>query len=182
MRVVSGSARGVRLSAPRGFDVRPTGGMVKQAVFNIIRPGLGGARVLDLFSGTGQLGIEALSCGAESCAFVDSSRASLEATRKNVAAARFDARAELVLSDALAYVRRAGRFDVVFLDPPYGGGLLLPALEEIIEFDILKERGIIVCESRAAFPMPEAPPPYGKLREYKYGGVKITIYSKEVTV
>jgi 16S rRNA (guanine(966)-N(2))-methyltransferase RsmD len=156
--------------------------MVKQAVFNIIRASLGGARVLDLFSGTGQLGIEALSCGAESCVFVDSSRASLGLTRKNVEAARFDARAELVLSDALAYIRRAGRFDVVFSDPPYNEGLLAPVLTEIIEFDILKERGIIVCESRAGLRMPEVPPPYEKLREYKYGGVKITIYSKEVTV
>jgi 16S rRNA G966 N2-methylase RsmD len=210
--------------------------MVKQAVFNIIQPHLGGARVLDLFSGTGQLGIEALSRGAERCVFVDSSPASLELTRKNVSAARFDARAELVRADALSYLSRAAGFDVIFIDPPYDGrlaesgppprdnaflgppsrgsafpnpssrgsafpgaaahssrtsaasdkspdGYLLDAaLKKINEFDILRERGIIVCESRAGHNTPDAEPPYKRLREYRYGGVKITLYSKETTV
>jgi 16S rRNA G966 N2-methylase RsmD len=190
--------------------------MVKQAVFNIIQPHLDGARVLDLFSGTGQLGVEALSRGAERCVFVDSSPASLELTRKNVSAARFDARAELVRADALSYLSRAAGFDVIFIDPPYDGrlaesappsrgsafpgaaahsshtsaasdkspdGYLLDsALDRIIEFDILRGRGIIVCESRAGHNTPDAAPPYKKLREYRYGGVKITLYSKETTV
>ncbi|MDR1329369.1 MAG: 16S rRNA (guanine(966)-N(2))-methyltransferase RsmD [Oscillospiraceae bacterium] len=182
MRVISGSARGKKLLPPKGADIRPTGDKVKGAVFNIIQEHINGARALDLFSGTGQLGIEALSRGAASCVFVDSSPASLELTRKNIEAARLTERAEILRADALEYIKRAGRFDIVFLDPPYDGGLLDSALANIFEFDILAERGIIVCESGSGHLMPESEAPYKKLREYTYGSVKITIYIKETTV
>jgi 16S rRNA (guanine(966)-N(2))-methyltransferase RsmD len=182
MRVISGSARGKKLLPPKGADIRPTGDKVKGAVFNIIQAHINGARALDLFSGTGQLGIEALSRGAASCVFVDSSAASVELTRKNIEAARLTERAEILRADALGYIKRAGKFDIVFLDPPYDGELLNSALANIFEFDILAEYAIIVCESRAEYMTPDAGAPYKKLREYTYGSVKITIYIKETTV
>jgi 16S rRNA (guanine(966)-N(2))-methyltransferase RsmD len=162
--------------------------MMKQAVFNILQQRVTDARVLDLFCGTGQLGVEALSRGAAFCVFNDSAPASVELAKRNAAAARVDDRAKFIRSDALEYIKKRARredgdvFDIIFIDPPYDSGLLDAALEKIIEFDILKEYGIIVCESRAGHIAPDAPPPYKMLREYKYGGAKITLYTKESDV
>jgi len=179
MRVVSGSARGRKLEAPKDFDTRPTSDMVKEAIFNIIQVKVTEARVLDLFSGTGQLGIEALSRGAEFCVFVDKSRDSLALTMRNIKHTGFEEQSKTVSSGALEYIERADKFDIVFLDPPYDTDLMDKTLEKIIEFDILRVHGIIVCESRAEHELPELAAPYIKSREYKYGKKKITLYKKE---
>ena len=179
MRVISGSARGRKLETPKNFDTRPTSDMVKEAVFNIIQVRVPEARVLDLFSGTGQLGIEALSRGAELCVFVDESRDMLALTARNVAHAGFSEQSKTIVSGAIEYIARAGKFDIIFLDPPYDTVLMDKALEKIIEFDILREHGIIVCESRIEREMPEFEMPYGKSKEYRYGKKKITLYEKE---
>ena len=179
MRVVSGSARGRKLETPKNMDTRPTSDMVKEAVFNIIQVKVPEARVLDLFSGTGQLGIEALSRGAEYCVFIDDSRDTLALTARNIAHTGFDEQSKAICTGALEYIARAEKFDIIFLDPPYDTGLMGKALEKIIEFDILREHGIIVCESRAEREMPEFTAPYRKSREYRYGKKKITLYEKE---
>ena len=179
MRIISGSARGRKLETPRGDDIRPTSDMVKEAVFNILQFELQGARVLDLFSGTGQLGIEALSRGASSCVFVDASQDALLLTKRNVAAAGFADSAELARTDALGYLSRCGKFDIVFVDPPYGGDLLNSVLEKISAFDILTERGIIVCELRTEYALAEISAPYKIAREYRYGKIKITTITKK---
>ncbi|MDR3277363.1 MAG: 16S rRNA (guanine(966)-N(2))-methyltransferase RsmD [Oscillospiraceae bacterium] len=178
MRVISGSARGRKLKEPRGDDIRPTGDLVKEAVFNIIQFDVEGRRVLDLFAGTGQLGIEALSRGAARAVFVDESRDALALVRENLQATGFSDGAEVVRGGALPYLDRRERFDVVFLDPPYDSPLIAQSLQKIIEFDILKENGIIVCEARVSMSLPELPPPFSA-REYRYGKIKITVFRKD---
>ncbi len=178
MRVISGSARGRRLKEPEGYKVRPTTDMVKEAMFNIIQFQLPGARVLDLFAGTGQLGIESLSRGATSAVFVDESPAAAKLILDNLQTTRFAEQGELVRGDALGYVSRAAKFDVIFLDPPYDTALAPKALDRIIQFDILNENGIIICETKSDKTLPEAAAPYRKGREYRYGRIKITLYHK----
>lgn len=178
MRVISGSARGRKLLEPRGMDVRPTTDKVKESIFNIIQFDIPGRTVLDLFAGTGQLGLEALSRGAASAVFVDESTEAKRLVEGNLK--RTGMRAEkLIRSTASAYLETAGKFDIIFLDPPYDSGILDKIIKKIQLFDILNENGIIVCESRLDRPMPETDAPYVKLREYCYGKVKITIYTKQ---
>jgi 16S rRNA (guanine966-N2)-methyltransferase len=132
MRVITGSARGASLKAPEGLDTRPTGEKVKEAVFSMLQFELEGRRVLDLFAGSGQLGIEALSRGAASAVFVDSGRAALDAVKQNVEHVRFTDRARIINSDCVTYLAslaaRGESFDIVFIDPPYGKGLAEKAL------------------------------------------------------
>ena len=132
MRVITGLARGRKLKTLEGDSVRPTTDKVKESIFNIIQFEVEGRNVLDLFSGSGQLGIEALSRGANGCVFVDSSRASLKVTEENIKAAGFEKSARTVLSDSLSYLdRTCERFDLAFLDPPYKAGLMKDALERL---------------------------------------------------
>jgi len=178
MRVVSGSARGRRLETPRGNDIRPTSDMIKESIFNIIQFDVPHTHVLDLFAGTGQLGIEALSRGAKSCVFVDGAQEALSLVRKNVETVGFSDVSEIHRADALAYLSRCGKFDIIFADPPYNTNLLEEILQKIVAFDILNESGIIVCESPTELTLPELSPPYRLRREYKYGKKKITLYVK----
>lgn len=177
MRVITGKARGRRLREPKGMDIRPTTDMVKEAVFNILQFELEGARVLDLFAGTGQLGIEALSRGAAEAVFVDGSSAAVKIVRENLKLCGFEAR--VLQGDAIGYLPSLGRFDVVFLDPPYDSGLLEKALEVIENVDLLSDGGIIVCESRREKSLPDLEPPYRKTLVRRYGKVCLTVYKKE---
>ncbi len=174
MRVITGEARGRRLFEPSGMDIRPTTDKVKESLFNIIAPYIPDARVLDIFAGTGQLGIEALSRGASSVVFVDSSRVSCELIKKNLRCTGFSDRARVVNADALKYAERGGRFDVVLADPPYGSEILDKLLILPWTFDILNENGIIVCESAREKTL--TAPEGTTVREYSYGKTKLTIF------
>ena len=176
MRVITGTARGRRLREPLGMDIRPTTDMVKEAVFNIVQFDVEGRRVLDLFAGTGQMGIEALSRGAESCVFVDSSRDAVRLVQQNLASCGL--KGEVLMTDAVGYLERCGKFDLIFVDPPYDSGLYEKVLKTINKFDILTEGGIIVCESRRETVLPELTEPYYIHREYRYGKVKLTVYKR----
>jgi len=161
MRVITGSARGRRLGELKGMETRPTTDKVKESIFNCIQFNVEDARVLDLFAGTGQLGIEALSRGAKSALFVDN--------------------AQVICGDSLAALgTQSGRFDIIFLDPPYESGLLEQAMEKIAQFDILSPHGIMVAESPQNQTLPELPAPYGLYREYRYGKIKVSIYHRAV--
>ena len=176
MRIISGSARGRKLKEPQGMDTRPTTDKVKESLFNIIQFELEGRRVLDLFAGTGQLGLEALSRGAEHCAFVDQRREAAALVRENVKLCRFEDRARVVQGEALSFLSACReKFDVVFLDPPYRTDLLKQCVEKIARFDILREHGIIVCESGAEWTVPPLEPPYEAGREYRYGQIKLSL-------
>lgn len=181
MRVISGTARGRKLGELQGSDTRPTTDRVKESMFNIIQFDIPGRRVLDLFAGTGQLGIEALSRGAARCVFVDARREAVALVRSNLERTALADRAEVAQSDALAFLNRtAERFDLVFLDPPYAAGLLEKALETIAAIDILSKNGIILCESAAEKELPALCPPYEKIRDYRYGKIKVTLYRRAV--
>ncbi len=176
MRVITGTARGRRLKEPRGMDIRPTSDQVKEAIFNIIQYDIEGRRVLDLFAGVGQLGIEALSRGAAEAVFVDESTAAVKLIRENLAMCGFQGKVEQ--AESIGYLEHCGKFDLIFVDPPYDTGLVDAALQKIQKIDILNDGGIIVCESRREKQMPELAEPYCKRSERHYGKVKITIFGK----
>ena len=183
MRVISGTARGRRLKELPGMDTRPTTDKVKESLFNIIQFDIEGRRVLDLFGGTGQLGIEALSRGAAGCTFVDLSRQAAAVIRENVKTVGFEDRAAVHQGDALAFLAGCRqKFDLILLDPPYQTRLLDDCLQAITKFDILAEHGIMICESAADKPLPEPDLPYEKGREYRYGKIKLTAYHRQGSV
>lgn len=177
MRVITGTARGRRLKTPEGMDIRPTTDNVKESVFNILQFDIEGRRVLDLFAGTGQLGIECLSRGAREAVFIDRSRDAVRIIKENLKTCGFSA--PVLQQDALSYLRSCGRFDLIFVDPPYDSGLYADVLETINSVDILSDGGIIICESRREAVLPELRAPYVKRKEYAYGKVKLTLFSKE---
>ena len=177
MRVITGTARGRRLMEPRDMSIRPTTDMVKEAVFSIVQFDVPGRRVLDLFAGTGQLGIEALSRGARECVFVDQSPASLALVRKNLEICGMQA--PVIRSDAVKYLESCGKFDLVFVDPPYHGGLYDKVLQALFGFDILTDGGIIIVESMNGEPLPPAVPPYETGRTYRYGKISLTTYRRQ---
>ena len=177
MRVITGSARGRKLKEPQGSAIRPTADQVKEAIFNICQFDVEGRRVLDLFGGTGQLGIEAKSRGAYQVDIIDSASDSIRLIRENVRLTGLDIR--VIQADALSYLKSCGKYDLIFIDPPYDSGLAEKALEAIKAFDILSKGGIIICETRAETDLPPLAPPYALHRTYRYGKVKLTTYVKE---
>ena len=177
MRVISGKSKGRKLKEPSDYAIRPTTDMVKESVFNIIQFDIEGRRVLDLFAGTGQLGIECLSRGASECTFVDMSAEVIGLVKSNLKTCGLTAR--VVRDDSLSFLKRGERFDLIFLDPPYAEELLSQALRIIYSVDILNEGGIIVCESPREKLLPEPEAPYYKIKEYRYGRVKLTTIGKE---
>lgn len=178
MRVISGTAKGRKLKEPAGFQIRPTSDKVKESVFNMIQFDLPGKRVLDLFAGTGQMGIEALSRGAGSSVFVDSNPAAVKLIYENLKLCGFMELASVHTRDAIRFLEGDETYDIVFLDPPYDMPLADRALSGIIEFDKLNIDGIIICETKASRASPAVSPPYLIQKEYIYGGVKITRYGR----
>ena len=176
MRVITGSAKGRKLTAPPGMKTRPTGAVVKESVFSAIQFEVEGAAVLDLFAGSGQMGIEALSRGARSCVFVENAKAVLSVAEENLKSTGLSGKSRLVGGDALSYVQNAKDclYDIAFLDPPYQS----PGLEKLLTAlgGIMSESGIIICETDSAEALPEKAGGLVKYREYRYGKTKITIY------
>jgi len=158
------------------MDIRPTADQVKESIFNIIQGDVEGRSCLDLFSGTGQIGIEALSRGARSCTFVDASRTAVQLTKTNLEKTGLSG--NVFQADALRFLESKEKYDLIFLDPPYHGGFYEDILKRIKDFDKLHTGGIIVVESPAELE-PDAPgEPYRKLKSYKYGKVRITTYTR----
>jgi len=178
MRVISGTVRGRKLKEPLGFDIRPTSDMVKEAVFNIIQFDIEGRRVLDLFAGTGQLGIEALSRGAKSVVFVDSSPDAIKLIYENIGLCGLKDASTVYRRDALRYLKHCETFDLIFMDPPYDSALADSCLNKIIEFDKLNTNGIIIGEIGADSMTPVVSPPYYMHREYLYGSVKVLKFER----
>ncbi len=177
MRVITGSARGMTLRTLEGNDVRPTTDKVKEAVFSAIQFEIEGRRILDLFAGSGQLGIEALSRGAESAVFVDSDKNAVKIIKENLAKTRLDSAASVAQTDSIAFLTMTDRiFDVAFLDPPYGKGLLQKALSKIGEH--IAEGGIVICEHPFGEELEEETGGLVKQKEYKYSKVAVTLYRK----
>ena len=180
MRVISGKARGVNLKTPDGVLTRPTIDRVKEALFSIINFDIPASNVLDLFGGTGQLGIEALSRGAKSAVFVDQRDDACKLIKENLRRTKLEQDAKVVRMDYLDYLKRCkDKFDIIFLDPPYAEVFLESALKCITEIDILQSGGIIVAERPLGKDLPWDFEGYTRSKDYKYGKVLLTIYRKD---
>ena len=180
MRVITGKAKGITLATPDGMLTRPTSDRVKEALFSIVQFDLPGARVLDLFGGTGQLGIEALSRGASSAVFVDSREDACRLIRENLRRTKLEQDGKVVRCDYLDYLKRCSdRFDIVILDPPYAEVFLENALKTLTEIDILQSGGIIIAERPLGKDLPWDFEGYTRSRDYKYGNTLLTLYRKD---
>lgn len=177
MRVITGTARGRKLAALEGLEVRPTTDMVKEAMFSIIQFEVEGANVLDLFAGSGQLGIEALSRGARFCVFVDRSRDSQNIVRQNLQTTGLAKQSRVAAMDYGAFLRSTGEvFDIALLDPPYGKGLLQEALPLLAPR--MNPGGAILCESPRGEALPEEAGGFRIKKTYSYGKIALTLYRR----
>ena len=179
MRVISGKARGVTLKTPEGMVTRPTTDRVKEALFSIIQFDLPGTNVLDLFGGTGQLGIEALSRGAKSAVFIDEREDACRLIKENLKRTKLENYGKVIRSDYLSYLKNTReKFDIILLDPPYAETFLENSLKMITEIDILQSGGIIVTERPLGKDLPWSFDGYNRSKDYKYGKTILTLYRK----
>jgi 16S rRNA (guanine(966)-N(2))-methyltransferase RsmD len=176
MRVTTGTARGRNLIAPPDSNItRPTSDMTKQAIFNIIQFEVEGTEVLDLFAGSGQLGIEALSRGARRATFIDSSREAQQIIIQNLKTTQLSNQAKVLTADAFTFLTRTrDTYDIAFLDPPYEKGLLEKTLP--LTAQRMNPGGVILCETAKEEMLPEEAGDFRKQKEYRYGRAKLTVY------
>ena len=180
MRVITGKARGVVLKTPDGMLTRPTADRVKEALFSIIQFDIPGAKVLDLFGGTGQLGIEALSRDAASAVFVDEREDACKLIKEILRRTRLEQNAKVVRSDYMAFLNSyREKLDIILLDPPYAEVFLENSLKRITEIDILQSGGIIVSERPLGKELFWDFPGYSRSKDYKYGKTVLTLYRKD---
>ncbi|MBP0977996.1 MAG: 16S rRNA (guanine(966)-N(2))-methyltransferase RsmD [Oscillospiraceae bacterium] len=173
MRIIAGTARGRKLRTLEGSDVRPTTDKVKEAMFSAVQFQIPGATVLDLFGGSGQLGIEALSRGAEKVVFVDKSKASVNIITENIETAEFTDKSRVVFMDSLDFLKSdRTMYDLAFLDPPYNMGILEKALPLLAER--MNEGGRVICEHEQRLELPEKIGPLVLKKKYKYGKIEIS--------
>lgn len=178
MRVISGSARGTRLTTLEGLEVRPTTDKVKESLFNIIQFDIEGRRVLDLFAGSGQLGIEALSRGAEHATFVDRSPKSVSVVKKNLEHTKLASLATVRQEEAKTFLlKNRDTFDLAFLDPPYGNQLIDGVLPELVRH--MSDYGLILCETSREESLPETVGDFYAAKTYRYGKIQLTVYRKK---
>ena len=175
MRVITGAARGRKLKTLEGSDVRPTTDRVKEAVFSVIQFEVQGAKVLDLFAGSGQMGIEALSRGAGLAVFVAQSKRSLEVVRDNLKSTGLASGSRVVAMDYESFLSGCkDRFDIAFLDPPYHDGILQTALPLVAAH--MEPEGVILCEHQKGEELPERAVDFALHRQYNYGKITVSAY------
>ena len=180
MRVVAGTARGTVLKTPDGMETRPTTDRVKESLFNILQFDIPCSKVLDLFGGTGQLGIEALSRGAKHATFVDHSSNACRIIRENLSRTHFAEKANVTQSEYNRFLEQTReKFDIIFLDPPYAEVFLENSIKIITEIDILQSGGIIATERPFGKDLSLTFPGYSRSKDYKYGNTVLTFYHKE---
>ena len=179
MRVIAGTAGGIRLLTPEGMQTRPTIERVKEAVFSSVHFRLPGMRVLDLFAGTGQMGIEALSRGAVWADLVDCRSDACALIRKNLERTGLAGRAAVHCMDYAQFLRQSREpYDLILLDPPYAENFLENALKTISEIDILANDGIIITERSADRPIEAGFPGLTLQKDRRYGTVRIAAFVK----
>ena len=183
VRVISGSARGRSLKAVPGMGTRPTTDKVKEAIFSMIGPYFDGGYVLDLFAGTGGLGIEALSRGAERAIFVDMDPKSIEVIKQNLKTAKLENQAEVYRNDAMraikALEKRAKGFDLIFLDPPYKMTNVDEMMLDLAQRGLVQEDANVMVEHDASHAYPEVVGNFKQTRVANYGETTVTIYRYE---
>lgn len=178
MRVITGSARGRKLETLYGEEItRPTTESVKEALFSMIQFEIEDKKVLDLFAGSGQLGIEALSRGARHCTFIENNRDALGVVEKNVSVCGFSDKANIIFADAESFLRRKENFDIAFLDPPYKMGLVEKCLPMLLK--LMSADGLVICETSSDEILPEAVNGWYADRNRRYGKTRLTLYRRE---
>jgi 16S rRNA (guanine966-N2)-methyltransferase len=183
MRITGGQAKGRTLATPKGDSIRPTSDQVKEAIFNIIGHDLTGFLVLDLFAGTGNLGLEALSRGALTAVFVDKSRQSINLIRKNLSICGFEKAGIILrrdLNKGIANISLPGNntFDLVFLDPPYEKGFLHKILKDLAQSKVLAPFARVLAESRKNVELPDSIERIKIEKKRTYGDTSISLYIK----
>ncbi|MBR7142292.1 MAG: 16S rRNA (guanine(966)-N(2))-methyltransferase RsmD [Clostridia bacterium] len=181
MRIITGSARGRQLSTPKGEETRPTADLVKQGLFSAIQFRVPGRRVLDLFAGSGQLGLEALSRGASYAVFCDSSEPAIACIRKNAAACNLSEQTRVCRGEAFSVLENLARtekdpFSLIFLDPPYSKGLCEKAMQRLCALQLVSPYAICVCESDAGDELPAQAGAFSLVRSLRYGRRMLHIY------
>lgn len=178
MRVITGKAKGRRLETLKGNDVRPTTDKVKESVFSAIQFEIEGRHFLDMFSGSGQMGIEALSRGAATATFIDRSKQALKVVERNLLVTNLKQFAKICNTDAISFARTTpDKYDIVFLDPPYNQGILDEIMPLIAQ--ITKQTGVIICESALNDKLLQKYYKFTLDRQYTYGKIKISTYRHE---
>ncbi|MBI5745770.1 MAG: 16S rRNA (guanine(966)-N(2))-methyltransferase RsmD [Nitrospirae bacterium] len=181
MRVISGIARGRKIRAPKGMELRPTSDRVKESLFNIIRDRVEGCRFLDLFSGTGNIGIEAISRGAAWVTFVERDPRFLKSIRENLSLIGLESGCEIISSGAAEYIKKGAKegkqFNIIFVDPPYKSDILEKEIFPLLgETEILAKGGVVVVEHYSKKKLPDGA---GKLihgDDYRYGDTMLSLY------
>ncbi len=180
MRVISGKVKGLKLFSPEGIDTRPTLDRVKEAIFSMLLPYLQNAKVLDLFAGSGALGIEALSRGACKAYFIDNSDKAIMCIRNNVSASKFQDESVITKTSADSFLNTTGeKFDIIFLDPPYSCNLYAKVLRSISERNLLSEEGLIIVEWDVSIGFTNDDKLFTVLKDKKYGRVGITVLTRK---
>lgn len=180
MRIITGTARGYHLETLKGEETRPTSSKVKEGIFSALQFEIEGRQVIDLFAGSGQMGLEALSRGALGCVFIDKNPEAVAVIKRNLNGIShrdksIQKNAQIISTDSLSYLARSkDRYDIAFIDPPYSSGLLKPAL--IAVEPRMNQGGVIVCEADDNTEMPEEVGRFSLFRVYKYGRIRILIY------
>ncbi len=178
MRVISGQKRGKKLEVLLEQTVRPTTDKVKESVFNVIQFEIAGARFLDLFAGSGQIGIEALSRGALLATFVDENKTSINVVKRNLSATNLENNSKIVNMDSILFLKRTDEiFDIAFLDPPYMSDLLDEAIFLIPK--VMSKNGIVICEHSIEKILPDKFADFTLSKVYKYGKIEISVYRRE---
>ena len=178
MRVITGSAKGRRLKTLPGLDVRPTIEGVKEAIFSIVQFDIEGAVFLDLFAGSGQLGIEALSRGAKKSVFVDNSADSIKIIKENLTHTKLEDKASVVHMPNSAFLKSTNEtFDIAVLDPPYNHKLIQKSMPQLVEK--MSEYGIIICEHERDTTLPEVYGDFSVSKIHRHGKTTLTVYRKK---
>jgi 16S rRNA (guanine(966)-N(2))-methyltransferase RsmD len=185
MRIITGKARGLHLNVPKNYDVRPTADRVKESLFNIIGSKAVGAAVLDLFAGSGNLGLESWSRGARFVQFVDNSRVSLKLTESNILKCRAEADCKVLKHDAEAAVdllyKQRHRFDLIFVDPPYNKGWVQKILAKLVKSPLLAENGWMIAEHSMHDDISDAvPEEYEIFRSQQYGETVLSFIKRKL--
>ena len=179
MRVIAGEFRGRRLISPDNYDIRPTSDKVKEAVFSMLYPYMDGETIfVDVFSGSGGMGLEAISRGVKRAYFSDQSKDALRLVKDNIRLCRADSRSVVLAGDFRSNISRLPeKADIFFVDPPYADGYILPAVDAILDADKLAEGGLIVCEHDKHEQLPEEYRGLRAVKDKRYGKTGITIYA-----
>lgn len=183
MRVIAGKLKGRKIEAVKGDNTRPTSDKIKETIFNVMGQFFDGGTALDLFAGSGNLGIEALSRGIESAIFIDADFQAVKTIKQNIQTLDLTEQTDVYRNDAFKAMKvlsaKEMTFDLVFLDPPYGKIAITDLLNQVLELNLLKEEALVVCEYGIGEDLKVDPSKLKTLKQSEYGTIGIHIFQKK---